>query len=657
MVKREVLFLMIILLLPACMPQNEIIYLDGGSISDISLLDAIGEDAIHTDTSISSSTTRPAFVIDSNKRNLPFPNDFFTTADNFCTSKRRLNLQEINNEAIDIGLTFLGDQYLPAINKMCGFATFAPIIIPFVGKVDVSQYEDVKDGFDKLPILLYKGGNNPEIVPIKIAFVEKYLEDRRQLLRYLSVRPIRPLREDTKYYYYILNSLVDSKGLNINRDKDFSKIISQSEGLTDDEKAIKNIVMDAIGFLKGIRSDINPDDIVLAGSFTTMKIRNIYKNERNYLYSESLPLNYVFDVDDDGKEDIGEASNYKGKNYSSISGLKYIVEGHFDAPNFLDKKGRMVFTNSDTPEFQKIEKLQFTLFIPDGPEPHKIAMFQHGLSSKRWDMIGLAEIFMKENIALIAIDAVTHGSRTADPSKAGFQFLNINDPLATKSNFMQTHFDHMRLVQFVKSLEGFDRLPYGANGTPDFDVSRFFYVGNSLGGILGGVTISVEDLLELAILNVGGGGMMDFVQSFLFQAAPSLAEMPEVPLFALIAQGILDGIDPAVHSIYTGSNKFILLQEACEDFTVPNPTTEGLARALNIPLVRPLFEEIPFIEVVDEPYIGSGLTQFHPADHSFLFIHSGEEGKEGERGRRQIIHFCKTYLESGKAEIKSFVNE
>ncbi|MGC8926854.1 MAG: hypothetical protein ACP5QK_02925 [Myxococcota bacterium] len=645
------------LILYGCMPQNEIIYLDAENLYDANLEDIALDDATLTDTESALSTTRPAFVIDRKKRNLPFPNDFFTIDDTFCTSKRRVNLQDVNNEAIDIGLTFLGDQYLPAINKMCGFATFAPIIIPFVGKVDISIYKNIADNFDKLPVLLYKGGVNPEIVPITIDFVEKYLESSRRLLRYLSIRPIRPLLEDTKYYYFVLNHLTDSKGLKISRDKDFSKIISQSEGLNEDERSLRELINDSIKFLQGIRADISVDDIVLAGSFTTMGIRNIYRNERNHIYSQALPLDYVFDVDGDGKEDIGDAKDYKGRDYSSISGLKYIVEGVFNSPNFLDKKGRMSFLDSDTPVYQKTEKLQFTLFIPDGPEPHRIAMFQHGLGSQRWDMTGLADIFLKENIALIAIDAVTHGSRTADPSRSGFQFLNINDPLATRSNFMQTHFDHMRLVQFVKSLEGVDRLPYGANGIPDFDVSKFFYIGNSLGGILGGVTISVEDSLELAVLNVGGGGMMDFVQSFLYQAAPSLAEMPEVPLFAVIAQSILDGIDPSVHSIYTNRKKYILLQEACEDFTVPNPTTEGLARALGLPLVKPVFENIPFIKIVDEPYIGSGITQFHPAGHSFLFIHSGEEGKEGERGRKQIVHFCKTYLENGRAEIKSFLNE
>ena len=653
---RILFFVLLVLNLLCCVPQNEIIYPDSVEYTDAISEDISLSDAI-SDTSGTNSTTRAVFIVESSKRNLPFPNDFFTTSDSFCAIGRRVNLSDINNEGIDLGLTFLGDQYLPAINKMCGFGTYAPIIIPFAGKVDVSQYEDVKDGFDRLPILLYSGEEEPKIVPIRISFTEKVLEDGRRLLRYLSVRPIFPLKENTKYYYFILNNLLDSKGNKIIRDKEFNKILTTNQGLSQEEARMKEIIDDALSFLTRARGDISLDDVVLAGSFTTLSVRQVYKNERQYIHSENLPFNLEFDVDGDGKEDIGDASNYKGRNYSSIGGLKYIVEGRFDSPNFTDKKGRMVFKDSVTPELQWIEKLQFTLFIPDGPEPHKIAMFQHGLSSNRWDMSGIVDILLKENIAVIAIDAVTHGSRTASPEKSGFQFLNVNDPLATRSNFMQTHFDHMRLVQLVKSFSDMDRLPYGSNGIKDFDVSKFFYFGNSLGGILGGVTISVEDSLELAVLNVGGGGMIDFVQSFLFQAAPSLAEMPEVPLFSVVTQNILDGIDPTVHSIYTDRSKFILLQEACEDGTVPNPTTEGLARALDLSLVKPLFEEIDYINVVDEPHIGSGLTQFHPAGHSFLFYRSGEEGKEGERGRKQIVHFCKTYLENGYAEIKSFINE
>ncbi|MCX7944931.1 MAG: hypothetical protein N2746_10535 [Deltaproteobacteria bacterium] len=648
--------LTILFITVGCVPQNEIIYHDIYVAKDVMDYDEILLD-YGNDIGSHASTTRPLFVIEETKRNLPFPSDFFTVEDKFCTSGKRINLSNINNEPLDLGLVFLGDQYLQAINKMCGFATFGPIIIPFLGKIDISPYENAIDNFESLPILLYKGGQEPVIVPISIKFVEKYIETSRRLLRYLWIRPLRPLEEDSKYYYFVLNSLRDSKGNRIIRDRGFERVINERYNLTGEEQRLGVLVNEAIEFLLGLRSDIRKDDIAMAMSFTTNKVRSVYKNVRDFLYSENLPFNLSFDVDDDGMDDIGNATNYKGRDYSSIEGLKYIVEGKFDAPSFIDKKGRIVFKNSDTPVMQKIEKIGFTLFIPNGSQPHKIAMFQHGLSAQRWDMRGIADIFLKENIAFIAIDAVTHGSRTADPSRSGFQFLNINDPLATRSNFMQTHFDHLRLVQFVKSLEGFDRLPYGADGIPDFDVSRFFYVGNSLGAILGGVTISIEDLLELAVLNVGGGGMMDFVQSFLLQAAPSLAEMPEVPLFSAVAQNILDGIDPSVHSIYTSSKKYILLQEACEDFTVPNATTEGLARALRIPLVRPVFEKVPFVEIVDEPYTGSGLTQFHPADHSFLFYRSGEKAAEGERGRKQIIHFCKAYLESGKGEIRSFWNE
>ncbi len=657
--KREVFSLLILFsAFLGCMPQNEIVYHDTAFGQDVPGLDINeGDIGIIADTGKPSSTTRPSFVTDASKRNLPFPSDFFTKADSFCLSGRRIYLSDMNNEPLDLGLIFLGDQYLPAMNRMCGFATYGPVIIPFTGKSDASSLENVTGNFEDLPVLLIKSGDNPSVVPVSVKFVEKYLEESRRMLRYLYVRPVRPLMENTKYYYYVLNSLKDSKGNKIIRDKDFERIINTDGNLTEEEKRLRELVVDAADFLVNFRKDISRDEIVMAMSFTTGDVKSVYKKEREFIYSSDIPFNLVFDVDGDGTEDIAEASDYKGRNYSSVEGLKYIAEGRFDAPNFLDKKGRMVFKDSHTPDIQKTERLEFTIFIPDGPQPHKIAMFQHGLSARRWDMIGIAEIFLKENVALIAIDAVTHGSRTADPAKAGFQFLNINDPLATRSNFMQTHFDHMRLVQLVKSLKEFDRLPYGSDGIPDFDVSKFFYVGNSLGGILGGVTISVEDSLELAVLNVGGGGMMDFVQSFLFQAAPSLAEMPEVPLFAVVAQGILDGIDPAVHSVYTGENKFILLQEACEDSTVPNPTTEGLARALRIPIVRPVFETIPFIDIVDEPYTGSGLTQFHPAEHSFLFRHSGEEGKEGERGRKQIVHFFRTYLETGKAEIKSFSDE
>jgi hypothetical protein len=105
----------------------------------------------------------------------------------------------------------------------------------------------------------------------------------------------------------------------------------------------------------------------------------------------------------------------------------------------------------------------------------------------------------------------------------------------------------------------------------------------------------------------------------------------------------------------------VLLLESMDDDTVPNRTTEHLARAVGADLIRPVKMAIPGLREIRGPVTGNGpngksagLCQFDwitvdgeviKADHDHL--------PEAEEAHRVASHFLATCLGQGAGEILS----
>jgi dienelactone hydrolase len=181
----------------------------------------------------------------------------------------------------------------------------------------------------------------------------------------------------------------------------------------------------------------------------------------------------------------------------------------------------------------------------DVSPPYKVVIYAHGFTRWKYDMITMANAMAAAGFATIAIDHVWHGDRanhtlgaentnpenckvsapgstppvfctdpngtfTPDPNNpaggtcsagtpifSGQNFLSLN-LFAVRDNVRQAAIDQMQLVQALIAART-------AQGEPEFDASNIYYVGQSLGSIVGTAFLATEPAIGLGVLNVGGG--------------------------------------------------------------------------------------------------------------------------------------------------------
>lgn len=263
----------------------------------------------------------------------------------------------------------------------------------------------------------------------------------------------------------------------------------------------------------------------------------------------------------------------------------------------------------DNPTPQGTLNLQFMVCQPAsppaGPGPRPTIVFQHGLTRSKEDMLALAFLACSQGFAVIGIDAVGHGSQTQAglnplPPPAGQSGTGFIDPAnlrLTRDHFRQTVADQMTLAHMIAR----GATDFNGNGIPDLAPNppvRPVYIGQSLGGILGGIFLALEEDITTGVLNVAGGRLTNLLlnsPTISAQLLPGLAANGLEPgtisfrQFFWIAQTVVDDADPYNYAprMLAGSLKgnvptAILVQEMLNDQVVPNSATTDLTIAMGL---------------------------------------------------------------------------
>lgn len=297
-----------------------------------------------------------------------------------------------------------------------------------------------------------------------------------------------------------------------------------------------------------------------------------------------------------------------------------------ERPNALDPNKPIPgpWASPVNPAKVKDEQLNALIFIPTGAAPANgwpTAVFQHGLGQSNTNIFAIGGNLARDpdgagagtGLASIAINAVAHGDRRVQITDAGacatpplgtecFAGFLSPDLGATRDNIRQTVVDHHQVIASIKKCTG------TTCGTFVVDPAHIVYIGQSLGGILGGVTAATSADIKASVLNVPGVGWADIFENtetlqirctlvdglidagILMGEKSNLAAMPPTGLcttdawkaqpgyrqFAAIGRWVLDPADPAnfVQRLIgnMGAKKF-LIQEVVGDAVVPNLAT------------------------------------------------------------------------------------
>ncbi len=259
-------------------------------------------------------------------------------------------------------------------------------------------------------------------------------------------------------------------------------------------------------------------------------------------------------------------------------------------------------------------------------EGYPVVVFQHALGQSKTTALAIASQLAAQGFATVAIDAVGHDSRAVrvsssaaigcadagtppmcarpdcgpspvDAPQCYAPFLSPNLG-ATRDSIRQTVIDQQRLVAALKVC-----------GTTQcsslkVDPARIVYLGQSLGGILGSITLGVTPDLKAGVLNVPGVGWVDILENTgtlrlqcqlvdgLIDAGilrgekssppgnpttglcttPEWKTQPGYRQFSVIGRWIMDPADPANFTRKLATRRF-LIQQVDGDTVVPNIAT------------------------------------------------------------------------------------
>ena len=231
----------------------------------------------------------------------------------------------------------------------------------------------------------------------------------------------------------------------------------------------------------------------------------------------------------------------------------------------------------------------------DGPAGGWPAVvFVHGITGDRSNMLGIAPALTAAGFVVVAIDQPLHGvpagsrlrvpgttERTFDADlnndgsidPSGTHFINLTSTVTARDNLRQSAIDQIHLLRSLGSLR------LGDTFTETINTDRVNFIGHSLGGIVGGTFLALNDEVGAATLAMPGGGiakLLDGSATFGPVVAQGLADNDVIEgtdnyeNFLRVAQVSIDSADPINWATTAASRHAIQLIEVLGDSVVPN---------------------------------------------------------------------------------------
>ncbi|HET9032559.1 MAG TPA: hypothetical protein VFN25_06600 [Dokdonella sp.] len=357
-----------------------------------------------------------------------------------------------------------------------------------------------------------------------------------------------------------------------------------------------------------------------------------------------------------------------------LSGFWRAAPGAYVPPfaGMLDPTSTFVTFANPLPVANSTQRVPLLLTIPNAASGKTkpaagwpIVIYQHGITRDRTDMFAVAGTLASQGFAVIAIDIPLHGitdpmnplnagnpafaalgthERTfnmdlidnatgapgpdgkADPS--GSHFINLPSLLTSRDNLRQGVADLLVLARDIPSAR------YSSQGN-DFDGSRISFVGQSLGSIIGTMFMGVQPDVQVALLNVPGGGIANMLEAsptFGPRIRAGLAQLglepgtPDYAAFFGATQTVIDSADPITWALPANNSllasKSLLLQEVVgsadspPDQVIPNAVagaplsgTEPMIRVLGLSSITQSTQSATGIR---------GAVRFTAGDHGSL---------------------------------------
>ncbi|MCB1776406.1 MAG: Ig-like domain-containing protein [Candidatus Competibacteraceae bacterium] len=541
-----------------------------------------------------------------------------------------------------------------ALNNLDGFSTVAPLTVQFSSALnaDTVQAGDTVRVFEVALVNPFLNPTHPG--PFAITGVRRELqadEDYRVSLlpqdpdqTTLNIHPLRPLTPKTGYLVTLTNGIQDRSGYAASPspiyaltqlttplvDANGQSVIS---GLSDAEAQTLEPLRQLTNNQESAaaRQGVARNRIVLSWTFMTQSIDDAFT-----ALSENL-------------QPLGMAVQSTGATTAAIGlglpGFSDIYAGALAIPYYLDQdeplssawrtaEGGAVTRYHPLPAATTTLQIPVLMTVPNASSGQRkpargwpVVIFQHGITRSRTDLFAVADALSFAGFAAVAIDLPLHGvtdvnspfylpgmERTFDLDvvnnetgalgpdgvidASGSYFINLQSMLTTRDNLREGVQDLRQLTATLPLID------LNGDQQPDFDARRFQFVGHSLGGMVGGTFLGIENAVSSGTLAMPGGGLpklLDASAAFGPRIATGLANAgfikgtPDYESYINSYQTVVDAGDPINYGARSARRHPIYLIEvvgstdSLPDQVVPNAVadaplsgTEPLARIMRL---------------------------------------------------------------------------
>jgi hypothetical protein len=526
---------------------------------------------------------------------LPWPSAAYEVSDSSTVTGRRLAIpieaMPTNIDDITIDPVWL--------NRFDGFSPTGPMLAAFDSGVSNEGLPSWMDPSPSLaadaPIVLVNADTG-ERAPY---FAEVDQNTTDVLKRNLIIRPLARLATNAHYVVGIRKSVKAADGGDLSISSGFAAALAGSSVGHDrfDAKRYTQIfsALDSAGVPK--------TDLALAWDFHTAS-DDYLRRDLTTMRDAALPALGV---------NGANLTFAMKKTLPPRAGIYKRYLGTFTSPDFLtdgeSDPSKLRRGSDGLPQMEGMRDANFAAIIPQcvdtQPLPRPTIIFGHGLFGSGEEYVSddfVLDLAKQHCLVVIAGDFIGLTSRQLPLAPLAVNDLNRGPSIAEKIP--------QGVIDFI-ALETIARGPMQAsaefsfNGMPVIDPAQTFYVGGSLGGIMGNVFMAYDPNITKGVLAVPGGAWsLLFERSFawhlLMGAAVGAYEDPEVYqlLIAFLGMGFepYDPITTAAHVIKDPLPgipvKEILMWYAIGDSLVTNISTEMIAREMGLQLLGPAVKEV-----------------------------------------------------------------
>ncbi len=491
-----------------------------------------------------------------------------------------------------------------AMNALDGFSTVAPMSTTFSGAIDATTLTPAT--VRVFEVTLSGIGGAVTGITRELGFGTEFvatLSSVDSTNSTLVILPTVPLNSSTSYMVMLTDGIKSVDGRSPQTSAHYLIAKTPNSLIGTPAEALEG-VRQLVNFqeLNLAGAGVDTNTVILSWTFTTQSVGVVLTSARTAATGAAANFTAIgttFSLLGDVGPDLANV-------YAGTLDVPYYLKNANTSPldplqSFWQGVGgsNLTFLNT-SPVATSTETIPLLLSIPKtGSAPWPVVIFQHGITSNRTSMLAAADALASAGFAVVAIDLPLHGLAPTSPLYSGIErtfdldlvnnttgaagsdtvadssgthFINLSSLLTSRDNVRQAVADLFALTDALTAMD------YNGGGA-DFDTSNIYFVGHSLGGIVGGTFLALEPRVKSAVLGMPGGGiakLLDGSATFGPRIAAGLAGNGVVKgtatyeSFLGATQTVIDSGDPINYATTVGTGRGMLLFEVLGDQVVPN---------------------------------------------------------------------------------------